>query len=102
MNLTVKEFNNDIAEIVSLLKENRADLAKKYFDTIKYKYDDLDLKGNNSNLLKIIIMYYNISEFLTNTGASYFGVLTKEEIIDNYYSKEFQDDLEKAIGDDVI
>lgn len=101
MNITANEFNNDIAKIVSFLKENSVDLAKNYFNTIKYKYGDLDIKGKNSNLLKIIIIYYNISEFFTNTGASYFGILTKEEIIDNYYSKEFQDDLEKAIRDDV-
>ncbi len=101
MYISAKEFKSDIDEVISLLKKSNLDQVKDFFvEKVKPKYIDLDLNGINSNLLKVITMYYNLSEFILNPGASHFEVMTKEEIIDNYYSKEFQADLEASIKED--
>lgn len=101
MYISAKEFKKDVDEVISLLKKGGDDKAKEFFvEKVRPKYNDLDLNGRNSNLLKIIIVYYNLSEFFSNPGATHFGILTKEDVIDNYYSKEFQDDLEQSIKED--
>lgn len=101
MYISAKEFKKDIDEVISLLEKSSSDKAKEFFvGKVKPKYKDLDLNDINSNLLKIIIVYYNLSEFFLNGGATHFGILTKEEIIDSYYSKEFQDDLVNSINKD--
>ncbi len=98
MSYSVLEFQKLIDELVTLLGHNNNEDAREfYFNKLEDYFKGLDLIGKDSKFEKIIVLYYNISEYFTNPGASYFGIVTKEEIIDTYYSKEFQDNLIHAI-----
>lgn len=84
----INNFIEELEDTMDLLVINDLNSARKSVIAMKERYKDENFNILAEKYSDIIILYYNLCEFLLNTSSNEFDVVSRKKIIDSYNSEE--------------